>query len=258
MTEHRRVGGTMPSATGRPCAIVTGSTRGIGHATVRKLAAREIDVVLTGRTVSPQLDLLATEIAAEFGVTTLALPYSLSAPSSADDLIAAVMAWSGRLDILVANAGIWNGGRIDQLDEESRWQLVEINLRGTQRIAEAALPALRASKGSIVLVSSIVGLVGFSGDTAYAAAKAGIIGFGRSLAKEVARQGVRVNILAPGFVSTEMTSQVPCKARARISDRILLGRFGSVDEVARAAAFLAVDATYCTGTVLTVDGGWSL
>jgi 3-oxoacyl-[acyl-carrier protein] reductase len=111
---------------------------------------------------------------------------------------------------------------------------------------------------SIVLVSSVVGVIGHAGDTAYAGAKSAMIGFGRSLAKEVARDGIRVNVLAPGFVSTDMTDAVPESARRRIERETVLGRFGTVDEIAKAAVFLSEDATFCTGSVLTVDGGWAL
>jgi len=109
-----------------------------------------------------------------------------------------------------------------------------------------------------VLVSSVVGIIGHAGDTAYASAKAAMIGFGRSLAKEVARDRIRVNILAPGFVETDMTDAVPIAARKRIEAATVLNRFGTVDEIAKAAVFLSEDATFCTGSVLTADGGWSL
>ncbi len=107
-------------------------------------------------------------------------------------------------------------------------------------------------------MSSVVGLVGHAGDTAYASAKAAFIGFARSLAKEVGRDGIRVNVLAPGFIETDMTAQVPNAARDRLTSEMVLRRFGTTEEVAAAAIFLTEDATYCTGTVLAVDGGWSL
>lgn len=110
----------------------------------------------------------------------------------------------------------------------------------------------------MLLISSVVGLVGHAGDTAYASAKAALVGFARSLAKEVGRDGIRVNVLAPGFVETDMTAEVSDRARNRLTDEMVLRRFGTTGEVADAAVFLAQDATYCTGTVLAVDGGWSL
>lgn len=121
----------------------------------------------------------------------------------------------------------------------------------------SAPPALRRN-ASIVVLSSVVGEIGFPGDTAYAASKAGLIGLARSLAKELGRDGIRVNVLAPGFAETDMTSAVSGQARDRILDRTVLSRFATAEEVARAAVFLAEDATFCTGTVLNVDGGWSI
>jgi 3-oxoacyl-[acyl-carrier protein] reductase len=109
-----------------------------------------------------------------------------------------------------------------------------------------------------VLVSSVVGIIGHAGDTAHASAKTAMIGFGQSLAKEAARDRIRVNVLAPGFIETDMTDAVPIGARKQIEAQTVLGRCGTVDEIAQAAVFLSEDATYCTGSVLTADGGWSL
>lgn len=130
---------------------------------------------------------------------------------------------------------------------------------GAAQLTRAALPALRqGTNASVTLVSSAVGIVGFAGDTAYASAKAAMTGFARSLAKEVGRDGIRVNVLAPGFVATDLTAGIPPASRDRITGDLVLRRLGTADEVARAAVFLAEDATYCTGTVLTVDGGWTI
>ncbi len=165
----------------------------------------------------------------------------------------------GRLDSLILNAGQWSGGRLNATKPDAWWSVIETNLRGTVALARAALPHLaNGTSPSIVLVSSVVGVIGHPGDTAYASAKSAMVGFGRSLAKEVARDGIRVNILAPGFVATDMTDAVPASARRRIEQDTVLGRFGTVDEIAKAAVFLSEDATFCTGSVLTVDGGWAL
>jgi 3-oxoacyl-[acyl-carrier protein] reductase len=160
---------------------------------------------------------------------------------------------------LVLNAGIWHGGKLADLDPALWWQVLESNVGGAAQLTRAALPALRSGpESSVLLVSSAVGIVGFPGDTAYGSAKAALTGFARSLAKEVGRDGVRVNVLAPGFVETAMTADVSERARASITRDLVIRRFGRPDEIARAAVFLSEDATYCTGTVLTVDGGWSL
>jgi 3-oxoacyl-[acyl-carrier protein] reductase len=165
----------------------------------------------------------------------------------------------GRLDSVVLNAGIWAGGLLERIDPGSWAEVVQRNLVGAAQLCRACLPYLRNGENpSIVLVSSVVGEIGFPGDTAYAAAKAGMIGLARSLAKEVARDKIRVNVLAPGFAETDMTAGVSESARRRIVDRTLLGRFGSPAEIAQAAVFLSEDATFCTGTVLNADGGWSI
>ena len=143
------------------------------------------------------------------------------------------------------------------MDEDEWDRIASTNLLGVAQLTRAALPNLSAG-GSITIISSVIGIIGGPGDTAYAAAKAGLLGFGRSLSKEVARDSIRVNMVAPGFVETDMTAQVSGGSRLEISKSILLGRFGVAEEIASAAVFLSEDATYCTGSILTVDGGWSL
>jgi 3-oxoacyl-[acyl-carrier protein] reductase len=184
--------------------------------------------------------------------------YELGSAPSADAAVSAMIDRFGRLDAVILNAGIWAGGRLERMDPQDWARVVECDLIGAAQLCRAALPHLRRGiSPSIVLVSSVVGEIGFPGDTAYAAAKAGLIGLGRSLAKEAARDHIRVNVLAPGFAETAMTAVISPAARQRIMDRTLLGRFGTPAEIAQAAVFLSEDATFCTGTVLTVDGGWS-
>lgn len=232
--------------------LVTGASRGIGAGIVRELLGRGRRVACGYRTApdpcwSAEPDRL------------LPVRFDLADEASAAGAVRTVVDTWGRLDALICNAGVWQGGRLTAMDAQDWWRVVEVNVRGNAALARAALPALAASRQpSILLVSSVVGLIGHAGDTAYAGAKAALVGFARSLAKEVAADGVRVNVLAPGFVDTDMTAAVPARSRAAIADATLLGRFGTVEEIARAAAFLSEDATFCTGTVLAVDGGWSL
>jgi 3-oxoacyl-[acyl-carrier protein] reductase len=238
-------------------AIVTGGSRGIGAAVVHELAARGVHVLFTyGTNAAAAADVAARAAAARSDVVPAQHDLLTGDPEAL--VRQAIQRW-GRLDSLVLNAGIWAGGRIDRLDPDRWWEVVETNLRGAHGLTRAAVPALRASPaGSVVLVASAVGLVGFPGDTAYASAKSAMVGFGRSLAKELGSAGVRVNVLAPGFVETDMTAAIPPGSRDRILDRTVLGRFGTSAEVAKAAVFLAEDATFTTGAVLTVDGGWTL
>ncbi|WP_040536983.1 SDR family NAD(P)-dependent oxidoreductase [Gordonia namibiensis] len=236
-------------------ALVSGGSRGIGAAVTSGLAERGCRVGCTYRTGFAE----AEKLAVRHPEQVVPVRFDLSDPETATTAVNDVVSRWGRLDSLILNAGQWAGGRLTGTSPDSWWRVIDSNLRGTVDLARAALPYLATSPApSIVLVSSVVGLIGHAGDTAYAAAKSAMVGFGRSLAKEVARDGIRVNILAPGFVTTDMTDAVPLSSRKRIEDATILGRFGTVDEMAKAAIFLSEDATFCTGSVLTADGGWAL
>ena len=238
-------------------ALVTGGSRGIGAAVVRQLVARGIDVAFTYRGALDAAEKVLADCEGAPGRVT-AFHYDLL-ESDPQELVRSTAVWGGGLDALVLNAGVWAGGRLTEMDPVDWWAVIEANLRGSGRLAAAAVPILNAREASsITFVSSAVALIGFSGDTAYASAKSAMVGLARSLAKEVGREDTRVNVLAPGFVETDMTAQIPDRSRAGILHATQLRRFGTADEIAQAAVFLAIDATYCTGAVLTVDGGWSL
>lgn len=242
-----------------PCrrVLITGASRGIGRATALECASRSADLVLTYRKSAEEINQTAKEVQA-LGVEASVHALSMDEPKSVANLAGELK--DGRpLDALILNAGVWAGGRIEEFDQEEWWNVVQTNLRGTYSVTRVLLPLLRkGSSASITLVSSVVGIVGFTGDTAYAAAKAGLIGFGRSLAKELGSSQIRVNILAPGFVDTDMTAAIPERGREKISKEILLGRMGTVEEIARCVSFLTFDATYMTGSVIVADGGWSI
>jgi len=246
------------SAGGERVALVTGGSRGLGAAIVRALADRGLRVAFTYRERADLAEELCEELAAGGGERPLALRFDQETETG-EEVVAAVLEHWGRLDSLVLSAGIWSGGRIERLDSDEWWRVVEVDLRGVYRMARAAVAPIGAGPaGAITIVSSTIGIAGFPGDTAYSSAKAGLIGFGRSLAKELAPTGTRVNVLAPGFVESDATADVSPAARERLGSRLLIDRFGRAEEIGAAAAFLSEDATYTTGAVLVCDGGFSL
>lgn len=246
------------SADGARVALVTGGSRGLGAAIVRALAGRGLRVAFTYRERADLAEELCDELDEPGGERPVALRFDQEAETG-EEVVATVLERWGRLDSLVLNAGIWNGGRIERLDPEEWWRVVEVDLRGVYRMARAAVGPIGAGPaGSITIVSSTIGIAGFPGDTAYASAKAGLVGLGRSLAKELAPTGTRVNVLAPGFVESDATAEVSAAARERLSSRLLIDRFGRAEEIGAGAAFLSEDATYTTGAVLVCDGGFSL
>ncbi|MEV0069100.1 MULTISPECIES: SDR family NAD(P)-dependent oxidoreductase [unclassified Amycolatopsis] len=236
-------------------ALVTGASRGIGEGIARQLLDRGLRVAGTYRSGGDRVGKLAADAPGR----VLPVAFDLAVPDTAEALVEQVARHWGRLDSLVLNAAVWQGGKLARVDLGDWWRVIEENLRSTAALVRAAIPWLaEGANPSVVLVGSAVGTVGFPGDTAYASVKAAAVGFARSLAKELAPQGVRVNVLAPGFVETDLTAAIPDGARRKIADATVLGRFGTVEEIARAAVFLAEDATFCTGTVLAADGGWTL
>lgn len=249
--------GTCSGPLRRRRVLVTGASQGLGQAIAVECARRGVDVALTYNSDRNAAEKAAGRVEA-FGVEGTVHHYALGDLESAVGLAAELEAL-GNIDSVVANAGVWNGGPIGTLSDDEWWRVVELNVRSAQQLCVQLLPQLKAGdSASITLVSSVVGLIGFAGDTAYAAAKAALVGMARSLAKELAPAGIRVNALAPGFVSTAMTAAVSDRSREQILGDILLGREARPDEIGTAAAFLALEATYMTGAVLVVDGGWSI
>lgn len=233
-------------------ALVTGGSGGIGGAACRALAAAGARVLVGYRSDAT----LAASVADACDGD--AEPVHVDVTDEATIRAAVERAGAlGRLGILVNSAGMIDDDLVLRLDA-ARWDAtLDVNLRGTYLACRAVLrPMLRGRYGRIVNVSSIVGLRGNVGQSAYAAAKAGLLGFSKSLAREVARKGITVNVVAPGFVETGMTSNVPEQARQGMRDLAPLGRAVTPDEVAAAIRFLASEeARAITGTVLTVDGG---
>jgi 3-oxoacyl-[acyl-carrier protein] reductase len=235
-------------------ALVTGASRGIGRAIASTLAAQGATVVAVAR-ANHAADTVNAIVAGGGRAEVRSVDVTDSAALEA--LPASVVEKHGRLDIVVSNAGITRDQLLMRMKREDWDDVIATNLTATFRLAQAALrPMLKQKSGRIIAVGSVVGQMGNKGQTNYAASKAGLIGFAKALAREVASRGITVNVIAPGMIDTDMTRSITERAQIDWSAQIPLGRLGTVDEVAAAACYLASDeAAYITGHVLAVNGG---
>jgi len=235
-------------------ALVTGGSRGIGRAISLALAAHGASVAINYASNVAAAEETAKEIGEGRAVT---LAGDVSDPATAAALIEGTVAAFGRIDILVNNAGVTADDLILRMSEEAWDRVVDTNLKGAFAVSKAALrPMIRQRWGRIISVSSVAGMVGNAGQANYSAAKAGIIGLTKAIAKEVASRNITANVIAPGFVDTEMTANLTDAQREEIMRMVAVGRTGTPADIAPAAVFLASEeAAYVTGHVLTVDGG---
>jgi 3-oxoacyl-[acyl-carrier protein] reductase len=239
-------------------ALVTGASRGIGRVIAQTLAEAGATVVLGARDAA-RLDEVVREIEAGGG-RAQAVALDVAEKASVEAVIGGLLAAHGRLDVLVNNAGITRDNLLLRMKVEEWNDVLATNLTGAFLCTQLALkPMLKQRSGRIVNVTSVVGLTGNAGQANYAASKAGLVGFTKSVAREVASRGITVNAVAPGFIETDMTAAMTDKAREAVLSAIPLGRVGEARDVAAAVAFLASDAAgYVTGQVLAVDGGFHM
>ena len=237
-------------------AFVTGASRGIGRAIALTLAEAGADVVVNYAGNAAAAEEVAAEIR-KMGRRALILQGDVSQTEAAASMLDAVVAEFGRCDILVNNAGITRDGLLMRMKEEDWDAVLDTNLKGVFNCTKAALKyMMKQRSGKIVNIASVVGIMGNAGQANYAAAKAGCIGFTKSVAKEVASRGITVNAVAPGLIATDMTSVLPEKVIEEMAAGIPLKRAGQPVDVAKAVLFLVSDdAAYITGQTLNVDGG---
>jgi 3-oxoacyl-[acyl-carrier protein] reductase len=237
-------------------ALVTGGSRGIGAAIARDLAAAGAHVVVSCRTQREQADAVVADIAARGG-SAEAVTFDVASGDEVDAAVRGIIERRGKIDVLVNNAGVSADALILRISDEQWQRVLDVNLKGVFHCTKAVTrPMMRARAGRIINVSSVVGVTGNAGQAAYAAAKAGIIGFTKSTARELASRNITANVVAPGFIETDMTEALDASARDSYQALIPLGRIGRGEDVAAAVTFLAgPGASYITGQVIHINGG---
>ncbi len=237
-------------------AFITGATRGIGKEIALELSKRGFDIAVNYRKETSELEEVKKEIE-ENGVKSFFVQGDVSSFEDCEKMVENVEKEFGKIDVLVNNAGITKDGLIMRMKKEDFESVIDVNLTGTFNVTRNVIPyMIKQKSGRIINISSVVGVAGNAGQTNYSASKAGIIGFTKSLAKEVASRNILVNAIAPGFINTDMTKVLPDNVKENINSQIPLKRMGTAKEVAKVVAFLAgEDSTYITGQVINVDGG---
>ena len=232
-------------------ALVTGATRGIGRAIAEELSAKGAFVIGTATSEKG-----AEAISAYLGEKGKGLVLNVTEPESIDAVLTQIKAEVGDIDILVNNAGITRDGLLMRMKDQDWFDIIQTNLTSVYRLSKAVLRPMMKKGGRIITIGSVVGSMGNPGQTNYCAAKAGLVGFSKSLAKEVASRGITVNVVAPGFIATDMTDELNEAQKEAILSQIPAGELGTAQDSAKAVAFLASDdARYINGETLHVNGG---
>jgi 3-oxoacyl-[acyl-carrier protein] reductase len=241
---------------GNQVAIVTGAGRGIGHAIALRLASEGARVAVVSRT-EQNANRTAEEINAEFAGLAKAYAVDVADHSAVKKLVEQIHADFSRIDILVNNAGLTRDGLSMRMSEEDWDVVIDTNLKGAFNFIQAVeRPMIRQREGRIINIASVAGLMGNAGQANYAASKAGLLGLTKSIARELASRNITANVVAPGFINTDMTTVLTEQVKTMALGQVPLGRFGEPGDIAAAVAFLAsAEAKYITGQVLTVDGG---
>jgi 3-oxoacyl-[acyl-carrier protein] reductase len=237
-------------------AIVTGGTRGIGREIARTLAQNGANIAINYRNYSEEIEKLVEELRS-FGVKVLAVKCDVSKEEEVSNFVKEVKNNFERIDILVNNAGITKDGLIIRMSEKDFNDVIDINLKGTFNTTKAVSAVMVKQRyGKIINISSVVGVTGNAGQCNYAASKAGVIGFSKSVARELAARNINVNVIAPGYINTDMTSVLPEKVKEEVLKTIPMKKIGDPKEVANLALFLSSNLSdYITGQVINVDGG---
>lgn len=238
------------------CALITGATRGIGKQIAITLAKQGYNIALNYRKENEELENTKKEIE-EIGVQVLAVKGDVANFEECENFVKQVIERFGQIDVLVNNAGITKDMLLMRMKKEDFEQVIDTNLVGTFNVTKNVVPyMMKARSGRIINISSVVGISGNAGQTNYSASKAGIIGFSKSLAKEIASRNILVNAVAPGFIETNMTDVLKDDVKQEIAKNIPLKRMGTAQDVANVVKFLASDdSSYITGQVINVDGG---
>ena len=237
--------------------LITGGSRGIGKAIAKKFAKAGYNIVINYTSESFEFEKFKEEIVENENINILFIKTDVTKYNECEKMVKEVINKFGKIDVLINNAGITKDGLLMRMKEEDFDKVIEVNLKGTFNVTKNVIPYMMKQRyGKIVNISSVVGIGGNAGQANYAASKAGIIGFTKSVAKELASRNILANCVAPGFIKTDMTNILSDTVKENINKQIPLNKMGEANEVANAVYFLASDEnTYITGQVLNVDGG---